>query len=207
MRIPTAILLVSLLSGCTPQTESVLEAVNTEPAPTTATDVQPAPVTSPATEEQPAPEQPAPAPLGWVPDQACNFIGRSFGVEVRPYQNEYEDEYSCSTPYKNLQEGVNLPNNLAYYVTGNRELATEVKLVLNINEPSKQAYAKDQLKQFSSVVAKAATGAGIPPDMSSAITSGTPKLHESAGYRQELKRDNWPTGKGYELHYIVTKRG
>ena len=205
MRIPTAILLAALFSGCTSQTESAPETVNTEPAPTTATVPVPAPaspVPAPAPEEQPAP-----APLGWAPDQACNFIGGSFGVEIRQYLHEYEDEYSCSTPYKNLQEGVNLLNNLAYYVTGNRDFATEVKLVLNINEPSKQAYAKDQLKKFSYVIAKAATGKGLPSDMSSAITSGTPKVHESAGYRQELKRDNWPTGKGYELLYIVTKVG
>ncbi|MBN8716748.1 MAG: hypothetical protein J0H95_07205 [Xanthomonadales bacterium] len=202
MRIPAAILLISLISGCTSQTEDVPEAVVSAPAPTAATEIQPTSVPAPVTEEQPAS-----APLGWVPDQACNFIGKDFGVEIRPYQNEYEDEYSCSTPYKNLQEAVNLPNNLAYYVTGNRDLATEVKLVLNINEPSKQAYAKGQLKKFSAVVAKAATGAGLPSEISNAITSGTPKIHDGAGYRQELKRDNWPTGKGYELHYIVTKVG
>lgn len=201
MRIPTAILLISLIFGCTSATQNVPEDVSSEPASTPATDMQPSPVPAPLT------EQTAPVQLGWAPEQACKFIGASFGVEVRPYQNEYEDEYSCSTPYKNLQEGLNLPNNLAYYVTGNRDLASEVKLVLNINESYKQAYAKGQLEKFSSVVAKAATGASLPSEISSAITNGTPKLHEDSGYRQELKRDDWPTGNGYELHYVVTKMG
>jgi len=195
MRIPFAILLITIISGCSSQTDSAPETAEAVPTP------------QPMLATQPAPAQPAPVLLGWKPDEACHFIGKGFGVEIRPYQQEFEDEYSCSTPYKNLQEGASLPNNLAYYVTGNRDMATKVYIVLNVNESSKQTYARAQLNKYSSVIAKAATGANIPSDISSAITSGSPKIHEGAVYRQELKRDDWPTGNGYELHYIVTKVG
>ena len=193
MRIPATALLLTLLVGCSPPTPS-----ENEPSAV--------PASEPSHPEEVAPPATTP-PAGWLPDQACSFIGENFGVAVRPYKNDYEDEFSCSTPYKNLQEGQDLPNNLAYYVEGKQNLATEVKLVLNINERAKETYARAQLQKYSSIVAKAATGDVIPADISNAITSGAPKTHESNGYKQELKRDDWPTGKGYELHYVVTKVG
>lgn len=198
MRTKTPALFALLCVACSSQSNPSQEVTASEPG------IPPATTSAP----QPSPEEmPASTSKGWAPDQACEFIGSDFGVEVRPYQQEDEDEYSCSTPYKNMQEDANLPNNLAYYAIGTQNLATEAYLVLNVNEPDKQSYAKGQLKKYAGTVARAVTGESLPSDISRAITSGSPFVRESNGYKQAVTHDDWPSGNGYELHYVITKSG
>ncbi|WOD28736.1 hypothetical protein RYH70_01470 [Alloalcanivorax xenomutans] len=141
---------------------------------------------------------------GWSPDEACSYLKPS--LSTRGYKKGYGDEYHCSSPYKDIgKASTGLPNNLAYYSVGKRSVAETLKLVLNYNQPSRSASATEVLVSEAESLAIKATGKEIPELISKAISLGEPAEEIIDGIHHEVKRDDWPTGRGYEVHYIITK--
>ncbi len=125
---------------------------------------------------------------------------------TRGYKHDFDDDYHCSSPYKDIgQSDLRLANNLAYYVTGGADVADTVKLVLNYNQPANADPATKQLVAASKTLSLKATGSELPPTILSAISEGRSVVEASGAFQHEVKRDDWPTGRGYETHYIVTK--
>jgi len=98
-----------------------------------------------------------------------------------------------------------LPNNLAYYGVGKRNVAETLKLVLNYNQPSRSASATEVLISESESLAVKATGKEIPELILKAMSLDEPAEEIIDGIHHEVKRGDWPTGRGYEVHYILTK--
>lgn len=151
----------------------------------------------------PQPEQPA-ARSGWLPSEACSFLEPT--LVTRGYKHDFDDEYYCSSPYKDIgQSDLRLANNLAYYVTGNAKVTDTAKLVLNYNQPANAAPATNQLVAASKTLSLKATDGDLSPSILSALSAGRSAVEVSGAFQHEVKRDDWPTGRGYEIHYIVTK--
>jgi hypothetical protein len=107
------------------------------------------------------------------------------------------------SPYKELGAGNPLANNLAYYVDGNASAATQVKLVLNVNNRSAAKPAHAELLKAAEALSIKSTGQQLTQPIRDAIQQGknaSGKLGKSA---LEVMRDDWPTGKGYEIHVII----
>ena len=158
-----------------------------------------------AAEAAAAPQQEQPATRGgWLPNEACSFLEPT--LVTRGYKHDFDDEYHCSSPYKDIgQSDLRLANNLAYYVTGGADVADTVKLVLNYNQPANAAPATKQLVAASRALSLKATGSDLPPTILSALSAGRSAVEVSGAFQHEVKREDWPTGRGYETHYIVTK--
>ena len=141
---------------------------------------------------------------GWPPNEACSFLEPT--LVTRGYKHDFDDEYHCSSPYKDIgQSDLRLPNNLAYYVTGAADVADTAKLVLNYNQPANAATATRQLVAASKMLALKATGSDLSPTILSALSAGRSAVEVSGAFQHEVRREDWPTGRGYETHYIVTK--
>lgn len=141
---------------------------------------------------------------GWAPNEACSFLEPT--LVTRGYKHDFDDEYHCSSPYKDIgQSDLQLANNLAYYVTGEADVADTVKLVLNYNQPVNAAPATKQLVAASKTLSLKATGSDLPPAILSALSASRSAVEVSGAFQHEVKREDWPTGRGYETHYIVTK--
>lgn len=146
---------------------------------------------------------PVEARVGWSPNDACSFLGPL--LVTRGYKHDFDDKYHCSSPYKDIgASSAGLPNNLAYYVTGNSSVADTVKLVLNYNRPTDASAATKELAAASKILSLKATGNEIPENVLSAISAGRSVIEPSEDFTHEVKRDDWPAGRGYEIHYIVT---
>lgn len=158
-----------------------------------------------AAEVAAAPQQEQPATRsGWPPNEACSFLEQT--LVTRGYKHDFDDEYHCSSPYKDIgQSDLRLANNLAYYVTGGADVADTVKLVLNYNQPANAAPATQQLVAAAKTLALKATGDELPPSILSALLGGRSTVEVSGPFQHEVKREDWPTGRGYETHYIVIK--
>lgn len=144
------------------------------------------------------------AGVGWPAGEACAFLEPT--LATRGYKHDFDDEYHCSSPYMDIGPSTpQLANNLAYYVTGGAETADTLKLVLNYNQPANAASATEQLVAASQHLSLEATGNDLPPAILSGLSAGRPIVEVSEGFRHEVKRDDWPTGRGYETHYIVTR--
>lgn len=110
--------------------------------------------------------------------------------------------FGCTSPYKELGSGYPLANNLAYYVDGGKSAATQAKLVLNVNNKSQAPSAHSALLSSSELLSISITGAKLPASVKEAISAGKPIKAKVGQSAVEVLRDNWPTGKGYELHVI-----
>jgi hypothetical protein len=79
---------------------------------------------------------------GWSPYLAMQFLA-DYGVATGHYKQSFDDEWFASSPMQEIGNGLNFPNNLAYYVEGNEHAATTLKVKLNINNPGESGKAED----------------------------------------------------------------
>lgn len=141
----------------------------------------------------------------WKPQDACAYLSHVSGLQTRGYKNQYEDVFGCSSPYKDIGTGSPLANNIAYYVGGNAQNTNELKLVLNVNSAKSAKEAHAALLQYGDELTQKALSMPMPKDTRSAISSGKAGKWTLGKAKVELVRENWATGKGYELKYILSK--
>ncbi|MFC3714508.1 hypothetical protein ACFOMD_18215 [Sphingoaurantiacus capsulatus] len=93
---------------------------------------------------------------GWSPYAAKDFL-EDAGLPTRYYHRSFEDEWFASSSYLEVGQG-GLPNNLAYYVNGTEFAATELKLKLNVNQPSSPEEAEERFMRIGQALLIAALG-------------------------------------------------
>lgn len=136
--------------------------------------------------------------LSTDPSTVCNYLTNG-GLATRGWKKQYDNEFGCSSPYKEIGTGAPLANNLAYYVEGGPSEAKVVNLVLNINNKALAASAYAELLKAAQALSPKLTGGKLPSEISSAIANGN-KASANAGATQiEVIRIDWPTGKGHEI--------
>ena len=125
------------------------------------------------------------------------------GYVTKPWAKVFEDFYGCSSAYKDIGSGDVLANNIAYYVSGNQTTATELKLVLNVNVKAKAKDAHGEFLKIAQALYLKATGKKLEDKLVEAITNGSSSEVEAKSYTTKLVRSDWPTGRGYELKFII----
>ena len=133
----------------------------------------------------------------------CALLG-GLGLAAGPWRNIYGNEYGCNSPYKDIGSGiaVGMKNNLAYYVDGSRDFVNQAKLVLNVNDRSQAQTAHAALIAASAELSAKIAGAKLLQSTKISIAAGNSSKAQIGKSTIEVKRDDWPTGKGYELHVI-----
>lgn len=133
------------------------------------------------------------------PSATCSLLS-DIGLAARGWRNHYDNEFGCSSPYKELGTGQPMPNNLAYYPGGTQSEVLQVRLVLNVNDKSSAAHAHAALLQAAEKLGRRAAGADLSNAAKAAIKNGKPMKTKIGNTSLEIKRDNWPRGNGYEIH-------
>ena len=88
------------------------------------------------------------------PERACFFLS-DLGIQTQGYKN-YGISYGCSSPYKEIGSAFPLPNNIAYYASGDQLSANQLKLVLNVNHRGDAETANRELLKLSEALANRA---------------------------------------------------
>jgi hypothetical protein len=144
---------------------------------------------------------------------ACAYL-RSLGLNTdRYWRDDGEQVFHCLSPYKELGTaadplGLSSKNNLAYYVDGDAERIHQMKLVLdvyhqNVKSRSGANQAHQPLGQAAKRLTQEALKTPLPKAAEQAIAAGKTWWGTVKAATLELIRDEWPTGKGYELHFLV----
>ncbi|MCY9837982.1 hypothetical protein [Aeromonas media] len=136
--------------------------------------------------------------LNTGPSAMCNYL-TSDGLATRGWKNQYDNEFGCSSPYKEIGTGVPLANNIAYYVEGSSSEARLAKLVVNINNKTLAGSAYTELLQASQELSLKLSGVKLPEEISIAIKNGKKASAKAGSTAIEVIRIDWPTGKGHEL--------
>lgn len=138
-----------------------------------------------------------PPPLGWLPGQATSFLS-SLGLSTNDYHRSHEGWWANST-YLDLGQET-LPNNVAYYVSGDEFVVRKLKLVLNVNVPESAERIYERFSEMVSTLLKSAIPSALWNDNELQVSAdGAPLLFN--GYVLALKRHDWPSGikGGHEL--------
>jgi hypothetical protein len=148
---------------------------------------------------------------------ACAYL-QSVGLGTHRYwRDDGERLFHCLSPYKNLgtvadRLGLGQKNNLAYYVDGDAERIDQMMLVLNVyhhnvkpRSGAKQAH--QPLVQAAKRLTQEALHMPLLTAAEQAMMAGKPWQGALKAATLELTRDDWPSGKGYELHFLVRPAG
>ena len=148
---------------------------------------------------------------------ACAYL-KGIGLNTdRYWRDDGEQVFHCLSPYKALGTvadplGLSSKNNLAYYVDGEAERIHQMKLVLNVYHHNVKPHhgamqAHQPLGQAAKQLTQEALKTPLPKAAEQAIAAGKPWQGTVKAATLELIRDDWPTGKGYELHFLVRPAG
>ncbi len=74
--------------------------------------------------------------MGWLPEDAMGFLSGQ-GLKTRPYYRADDREWLAASGMMDLGTGI-LPNNVAYYISGDAFIVKELRLKLNVNRPEEQ---------------------------------------------------------------------
>ncbi|MNJ77258.1 hypothetical protein D3C77_747110 [compost metagenome] len=88
-------------------------------------------------------------------------------------------------------------------MTGEGDAVGQVKLVVNFNQPSRPGPGIQALGKAAESLAAKMLGGKLTSDVRKAIVTGTPSTAKIGSGTVEVVRDDWPTGKGYELQVIM----
>lgn len=136
--------------------------------------------------------------LSFDPSDACDSLS-NIGLATRGWKNQYDSEFGCSSPYKELGAGAPPANNLAYYVEGDSTTVRKLKLVLNINNNRYAIAAHQELLKAAEALSLKMAGAELPEKIAGAIVSGTKASTNVESTNVDVIRIDWPSGKGYEV--------
>jgi hypothetical protein len=148
---------------------------------------------------------------------ACAYL-QSVGLGTNRYwRDDGERLFHCLSSYKELGTaadplGLSSKNNLAYYVDGDAERVHQMKLVLNVYHHNVKprhglVQAHQPLGQAAKRLTQEALKTPLPQAAEQAIAAGKPWLGMVKAATFQLIRDDWPTGKGYELHFLIRPAG
>jgi hypothetical protein len=142
---------------------------------------------------------------------ACAYL-QSVGLGTDRYWRDDGERLfhflSPMTPLGTAAEphGLGLKNNLAYYVDGDAERAHEMLLKLNVNQRQEAKQAHQALVRAAKALTQQALNTPLPKAAEQAITAGKPWRGTVTAATLELTREDWPTGKGYDLKFLVRPR-
>lgn len=136
-----------------------------------------------------------------APSEACALLN-DHGLATRGWKHQYDNEFGCSSPYKEIGAGSPLANNLAYYVDGGPATANRAKLVLNVNNKNSAVLAHRELLKAAEVLSTKAAGMPLPKEIAAAIVSGTKIAKPERPATIKVVRIDWPSGRGYELKVV-----
>lgn len=140
---------------------------------------------------------------GWSPYAAKDAL-QHLGFKTGYYCQSFDEEWLSSCPYIEIGDGI-LPNNIAYYVGGDKGAAKRLKLIINVNEPGMGKDAHEKLMEAGAALLKYATGLEIPVGLRNALRNGTDIRQEIANTTVIVEKEIFPNKAriGYSVKFTI----
>lgn len=146
---------------------------------------------------------PVPREDGWSPYAAKNFLSAE-GLPTRDYHRSFEDEWFAGSGYLELGGGI-IANNMAYYLNGNENAVTELKLKLNINSPAEPVEAETRFREICRILLAQALGESAAQIVMGKILALEDFNTNLAGKSVALSKEEWHGGikGGYSRGLVI----
>jgi hypothetical protein len=139
------------------------------------------------------------------PTKVCVYM-KDFGLTTLGWNHVYGNTFFCGTSLKELgasSSPTENPNNHAYYVDGDSTVVDQVKLVLNVNDRGTAKAAHEEFLNEAEALCMKATGEKLPKELKKAIKAGKKAVAKVGSASVQVVREDWPTGKGYDVQVLI----
>lgn len=140
-----------------------------------------------------------------TPSTACSLLADMPDMQTGEYKNHpfsLPEQYYCASSFKLIGSGWPAENNLTYYAIGDRDTARALMLILNVNMSAAKA-GGTVLSIVSDLLAKRALGSKLSPDVLETLLLGQTGEWNAGKNQILVRRKDWPSGRGYELRFII----
>ena len=138
---------------------------------------------------------------GWSPYSVATILEKK-GLKTGYYKKLYDNEWFASSPYLDIGDGI-LPNNIAYYIEGNKEAVTRLKIKMNINELEQAKEAHEELYEIASILHLNALRAQIDEKFENAIVNGINEENSVNSKIVKVVTEHWNNNKTYEVTFTI----
>jgi hypothetical protein len=140
---------------------------------------------------------------GWSPNIARHFLDE-VGLSTNDYHRAAytTDQWFCGSNYLELDDEA-LPNNIAYYVDGDAEIARQLKLVLNVNNSASAEAAISTLLNLATHLAEDALGKSLPETSQTAIISKTDNYVTLQGKQVIVEFEPFVSDRGFTIRFVI----
>lgn len=125
---------------------------------------------------------------------SCHYLDSISGLSATG------DSMGCMSNYKMLDSN---RSNLAYYTEGSTNYINEVYLVLNVYYGSNKTTVHNSLIQAAKTLSKKAINYDLPQNIITCLQTGKAGTWKHGKYTIKVTRDNFPSGRGYEIHFKI----
>lgn len=140
--------------------------------------------------------------IGWSPYEATSFMA-SESLKTDDYHFRYDDLWGADAKPLNIGDQQFMADNVAYHISGTEQVASELKLILNVNN-IEQAESSDTYFYGLCQILLAEAGMYLDPDSVDVFRDAESFDLAAEQYQIRLKRDEF-TGKieGYTRTFTV----
>ena len=144
---------------------------------------------------------------GWDPNRARLFLdGEGLLTDDYHTYGSEQEFWGAGSSYLDLDSEA-LPNNIAYYIDGDQNIARQLKIVLNVNHPQNAEHAKSRFAEVAARLSTAATGSEIPARVKRGILSQSDNVVKREGLELIVERDPFADERGFTLRFVIRKAG
>lgn len=138
------------------------------------------------------------------PERACRIMA-SMGLQTNEWSYIDGFGYNCFSGYRDIDyrpfSNVSA-NNIAYYVSGDKNTVKEMSLTLNVNNPSNSGVAHNELLKAATLLFLNAAMDVLPEGIENAILQGSDQTAKAGGFIVNVARSDHPDGK-YDIKFIL----
>jgi hypothetical protein len=132
------------------------------------------------------------------PLRACNYLVGS-DVQTEGYQHYHGDTYGCEGSYTGSNQSLRNGNYLTYQVLGSADRVRRLELSLSVMSSGNRHRALSSFADLAGKLFSRALGRPLPGEVSDFIQNGQQGVWELEGATLELTRQEWSSGKGFDL--------
>ena len=146
--------------------------------------------------------------LGWSPYRAKEFLSRD-GIDTSYYKQIDNNEWSACSTYIKLDNNL-IPNDIAYYVDGDSNVAKKLTLSLSVHSPENSIDAHEKLLGFAKSLHRLSLFSEMPRVIEKALRFGLNKTKVIGKKEISVVKNQWSNHlrSGYEMEFsILVKPG
>lgn len=144
---------------------------------------------------------------GWSPYLAKDFLA-DHGLSTNDYHRfpTEPNEWFAGSSYLEIGDDV-FPDNLSYYVDGAENAATQLKLILNVNNPKSGKQSEAALARAAQILSQKAFNATMPQAVVTAIGRRKPLTAQFSGSEIFIEKVEFTGGikGGYSIDFTIRK--